>query len=246
MSGARNSVARAMLLGCILFDAAIILMFFQGFSLFSILTPVKSLLMLVVLGIGLLILNIIAAFPHVLARKWGSVYAVALSGLGLLYAGVSNLFSVLLIHTGTITFVVWELLLLSVFLLLTSVILFFSNRRGKEVRRVQREQVAESMLGALLREIEELLHAKHAAHQSLTPLVRSFERLKERLQASTPFYRITGNPAVADIEQSIHNHLTTLHIDAKMNMSEEQAAQMQSLIQDIQRLVRQREQLIVK
>ncbi|GIQ70357.1 hypothetical protein DUZ99_15570 [Xylanibacillus composti] len=241
----RSGANTAILVGCILFDAAVLLSFINVFSLFSVLAPLKSLVMLFVLAIGLLILNGVVAFPRLLARKFGNAYAIALSGAGLLYGGAANVLSILLIDAATITYVTWELLLLSIFLLFCGIIGYFSRRRELEARRHHRERASEGMTWALLLEIEELLRSKNT-HGAYKPLVQSFDRLKERIQASTPFYRITGNQEVTDLERSINERLTTLHIDASLNFSNDHADQMQDLIHEIGRLVRQREQCILK
>lgn len=242
--GNRTWMRTILLLGCVLFDAAMILLFFTVFAWFSVLAPIKSLFMLAVLLLGLLIVNVIVIFPRVLFRQWGTAYAVFMTGAALFYTLVANVSSIVLIDGSTLLYIVWELLIIAIFFVIIAIVSFFVHHRSKDVRRDEMEKSARAMILAQLFDIEETLREKNVDNAYL-PLVQAFGMLKERMQASTPFARIMDNQVVEDLEDEICNHMMSLQIDVKMDFTEEHVAYMQKTLNNIRRLVMHREQLII-
>ena len=62
------------ILGCFIFDIAVILAYFQMFGLFLIIAPIKSMLILFVLLIGLIIFNGAIIFPSMIFKSIGIPY----------------------------------------------------------------------------------------------------------------------------------------------------------------------------
>ncbi|MFC5704100.1 hypothetical protein ACFPVX_22660 [Cohnella faecalis] len=239
-----STFSRMMLLACIIFDLAAIVSFFAIFQWFIVLDPLKSIMMLLVLLSGLMLVNVALVFPGALLRKAGVAYSTAIIFLTLLYAVVSNTLSVIFVFGSGIWYVVWELLALAVFLCLFAVIGFFSKSASEDMTGEALEQTAKGLLQVRLMEIEEILITKRH-EEGMQPVIDSFARLKERIQASTPFMRITNNRAVNDAENKISEKLEYLLASLEASKINPHSFDAQGLIEETRRLVVQREQLII-
>lgn len=232
-------------IGCLLFDIAIIIAFLKAFALFSILAPVKSILMLIVLLIGLAAVNCAVLLSDVLFKKVGIAYSAASISLLITYAFVANILSVYLIKGNVIWYIVWELIILSVLIALFSIIVFYSGRVSENIRRAEIEQISKSQINIQLMNIENAIMARQN-DEDILPIINSFKALKERINASTPFGRITGNSAVLDIENKIKKNLEYLHSKLESTLTEESMAEIKKLLDDTRRLVINREALNVR
>lgn len=117
-----SSISMRKILGCLVFDAALIIAFFEVFGLFIIIDPVKSILILLTLLIGLMILNIEVVFSDMLFRSIGIPHSKATVTLAVLYVIISNILSVFLIPGSIAWYMVWQSIIFAVFILSFAVI----------------------------------------------------------------------------------------------------------------------------
>lgn len=230
------------LFGCIIFDIAIIIAYVKSFGLFFILDPIRSTLVLVVLSIGLFVLNGALIFPNKLFTKIGIPFSAAFSTLLISYAIVSNIFAILLITESIIWYIVWELIILAVFLVMFSIIGRFSNNAKKDIIKNENERFEDASMRMELSVIENILTLRVDQEQYLD----LFQALKERIYSSTPFGRIIDNNEVLKIENKIKNNLSDLKADLEGNIIEANVIKIKKLIKDTQNLVIQRETLNIK
>lgn len=127
-----SSISMKKILGCLVFDAALIVAFFKGFGLFIIIDPAKSILILLTLLIGLMILNIEVVFSDMLFKSIGIPHSAATITLTVLYVIISNILSVFLIPGSIDWYIVWQLIIFAAFILSFAVIAAFSNTAAED------------------------------------------------------------------------------------------------------------------
>lgn len=233
------------ILGCFIFDVALILAFLKTFGLFFIIAPGKSILILFILLVGLIVFNGAVIFPGMIFKSIGIPYSASIVTLFVLYAILSNILSVLLIPGSTVWYVVWEMILFAVFLVVFSIIAAFSRSAVEGIGKVEKEQDDKALIMLQLLEIEGILNAKENQEEIL-PIRNHFKTLKERIQASTPFGRINGNNAVSEIENQIIKNLISLREGLQGNLNDKSLVEIQRLLKDTRRLVINRETLNIK
>ncbi|MBK5241045.1 hypothetical protein [Clostridium sp.] len=240
-----SSVSMLKILGCFVFDIALVLAFFKTFGLFLIIDPVKSIIILFVLLIGLIILNIIVIFSDMLFMSIGIPYSASTVTLTVLYVIISNMLSIFLIPGSIVWHLFWQLIIFAAIILTFAVIAAFSNSAAKDIFSVKNEQAEKDFVTSQLLEIEDEFAAKEN-QGSIDQSVKTFKTLKERIQFSTPFGRITSNNEVSSAEKLINNNLVSLKASLKENTNDENLVQIQKLIEDTRRLVINREKLNIK
>lgn len=231
--------------GCFLFDIAILLAFYHGFSLFAILEPGKSVAMLFTLILGLGIINAAILVPEKFARRFGIVHTSSVILLSFLYAIIANLLSGFLIAGSIFWFIVWELIIFSLFIFSISIIGFFAKRTSLERERDTFERGHSQSILAQLMDIENVLHSKRG-NPDFSQVLQSFKELKERIQASTPFGRIVDNHSIIEIEQTVRNNLQFIFLQSKLDDADSDPEQMIRTLDDTHRLIKNRELLNIK
>lgn len=239
------SVSRVLrVLGALLLDAAMIIIFVKVFSWFSLLAPAKSALMLLVLLLGLTAINAVIIAPP-LNKKFSIAYSAAIGMLLVLYAVAANVASVLSIASTILWFIVWQLIILSVFILILAVVVTYAKRASQDIAAADIERAARGNITLLLSDMQATLLSR-AGDPAVVPVTEAFRALKERINASTPFGRIQGNPAVADIEQKIMGNLNFLQSELRVNLAGEKIARIQSVMEETRRLMASRETLNIR
>lgn len=163
--------------------------------------------------------------------------------LFILYAVLSNVLSALLIVENIVTYIVWELILLAAFFLLFSFLLSFAKRASENIEKIKNEQSAQNSIDLQLMKIET---AVHAIDNNNSALSNSYQALKERINASTPFGRIADNRAVAEVENMIKANLNNILSSVSIDLDEKGLTSTQKLLDYTRQLVIDREKLIVK
>lgn len=246
MSDNKISVSYGLkILGCITFDMALILAFFKAFGLFIIIAPVKSILMLFTLIIGLFAINIAVIMPSNLYKKIGIPYSVSLITFFVLYGLSANVLSIFLIRGSAIWYIIWELIIFAVFIGILSVLTIFSGSEMENISRVENEQYEKTSIMIELLEIEDMLNKMHEDDKFSTVL-NSFNNLKERIQASTPFGRILDNNVIQALENQIKGNLISFKIGLQEKSEEGNFTELQNMIEETRRLVIKREKLNIK
>lgn len=240
-----SSISTMKILGCFIFDIALILAYFKVFGLFLLIAPDKSILILLVLLVGLLALNGAVVFPSVLFKIIGVPYAASITTLLVLYAIAANILSIFLIPGSTVWYIVWELIIFAIALVIFSIIANFSKTASEKIIRDEKEQTEKASIMLQLLEIEDELTAKEN-QEALAPCLNSFQALKERILSSTPFGRISGNSAILEIENQIKDNLLSLKIGLQGNLNDEKLVQLQKSIDNTRKLVVNREILNIK
>lgn len=240
-----SSISMLKVLGCLVFDIALILAYFKTFGLFLFIDPFKSILILFVLIIGLMLLNILVVFSDMLFMTIGIPYSASTVTLTVLYVIISNILSIFLIPGSTVWYIIWQLIILAAIILTFSIIAAFSNKAAENIFSVENEQEEKAFVKSQLLEIENAFAAKED-QDSIMQCVKLFKALKERIQFSTPFGRITSNNAVASAEKQINNNLLLLKVSLEENTTVENLVKMQKLIENTRRLVINRETLNIK
>lgn len=230
-------------IGCCIFDFAAILAYFQIFGLFLIVAPVKSVLILLVLFAGLISINGAVIFPSMIFKSIGVPYSAAISTFFVLYAMISNIASVFLIPTSTIWYLACELMIFAIFVIMISVVVSFSKASEKELIINKRENEEKTSIILQLQEIEASINEDQKA---ILPCINSFNLLKERIKASTPFGRINDNIAVLEIENQIKSNLLSIKDGFQESLTDENINKLQKLIEDTRKLVINRETLNIK
>lgn len=233
------------LIGCFVFDIAMIIAFFKAFAFFSILAPVKSVLMLIVLLIGLAALNCAILIPDMLLKKLGVAFTAAIESLLIAYAVAANIISVYLISGSVVWYIVWQLIILSVLIVLISIIVSFAGRESENIKEAETEEITKSQINLQILNIENAIMSKENS-EDISQIKNSFKALKERINASTPFGRITGNSAVLDIENRIKKNLKNLQSMLESALTDESMAEINKLLEETRRLVINREALNIR
>lgn len=229
-------------LGCFIFDIAILIAFFKGFGLFLIIAPAKSIIIFLVLCFSILALNTVIIFQDILFRYIGLPYSNSIITCVVLYAIISNSLSFFFLLGSTIWYLVWELIIFAIFLIILSAITTFTKGVQTDKVKNEKEQADKTSILLQLIEIENALAAKEKL-EGVLKFIALFEDLKERIQASTPFGRISNNNQISDIELKIKNNLSTIKSYAEEDISDKNKIEIQKLISDTKRLVIDREQL---
>lgn len=231
-------------LGCLIFDIAIILAFFKGFGLFLIIAPGKSIIIFFVLCFGILALNAVTIFQDVLFRHMGLAYSNSIITFLVLYIILSNSLSFFFLLGNTLWYLVWELIIFAIFLIILSVVASFSKGTEADKVKNEKEQADKTSILLQLMEIENALAVKEK-QEDVLKYIYHFDDLKERIQASTPFGRI-NNAEISDIELKIKNNLTSLKSYIEEDINGKNAIVIENLISDTKRLVINREKLNIK
>ncbi|WP_240418096.1 hypothetical protein [Paenibacillus periandrae] len=246
MSNFNFSLARSLkLLGVLVFGIAVIVIFIRLFSGLLFLAPVKLAFMSVVLLIGLSLFSASVIFPRLLSRGTGIVYPIATITVSIMYLALSNLISVWFIVGSTVWYIGWELLALAAVIGVLSVLLFFSKRESDNEYQVELEQSNKTSIHMQLMYIEASLTAEQHV-EGILPIIHSFKALKERIHASTPFGRITGNSAVLELENTIRSNLDYLQLYMRPNTLVKNRVDIQRLIDETRALIVNREVLNVR
>ncbi|MCR8657828.1 hypothetical protein [Paenibacillus endoradicis] len=229
---------------CFILDAALIVSFTYFFALFSILNPAKSTLMLIVLLCGLAIWNLVILAPREVMNKLGIAYSVFVLSLLAIYPFISIIVSILLLQANTVWYFTAQLLIAFVFIMLVAIVLPFGKKQ--EAEREAQEQVAAAgdRLSLLLIQIDDVV-GDHANTDNYFTMHDQFARLKERLHASTPFSKVNQKIIVSEMEREIIDELHTLYQRLKPEQ-EHNIVAIQATMEQIQRLVKHREQLLIK
>ncbi|MGK0465701.1 hypothetical protein [Clostridium sp.] len=127
-----SSVSIKKILGCLIFDAALIVTFFKVFGLFIIIDPVKSVLIFITLLIGLMILNIEIVFSEMLFKITGIPHCAANVTLTVLYVIISNTISGFLISGSIVWYIVWQLIIFASFIFSFAAIATLSNTAAED------------------------------------------------------------------------------------------------------------------
>ncbi|NHN32509.1 hypothetical protein [Paenibacillus agricola] len=246
MSNYNFSIARSLkLLGVLVFDIAVIMIFISMFSSLFILAPVKLALMSMVLLTGLFFFSVSVIFPRLLSRGYGVVYPIATIIVSIIYLALANLISVFFIVGSTVWYIGWELLAFAGLIGVLSVFLFFSKRETENEYQVELEQSNKTSIHMQLMFIEASLTAEQNI-EGILPIIHSFKALKERIHASTPFGRITGNSVVFELENTIRSNLDYLQLYTRTNTLDKNMVDIQKLIDETRALIVNREVLNVR
>lgn len=124
-----SSIEIISILSCLIFDIAIILAFSNIFSLNFIVSPSKFIIAFLVLSIGIISLNLSIVFARFFYRKLGIPYVSGLIVASVLYFLISNGITILLIASGAILYIVFQLIILAIFLFILSTILIFAKSK---------------------------------------------------------------------------------------------------------------------
>lgn len=205
--------------------------------------PVKSIFMLLFLLLGLAMLNGAIAFPHLIFDKIGVPYSASIIILFILYAVLSNVLSAFLIVGSIVTYIVWELILFAAFIIFLSFFMSFSKKASENMQNVKEEQSAKIIINLQLMKIEAAINA---AENDNSAISNSYKALKERINASTPFGRITDNQAVTEVENMIKSNLQNILSSISLDLDGKESASIQKLLDNTRQLLINREKLIVK
>lgn len=126
-----SSVDIIKLVSCLLFDIAIILGFFRILILFWIMSPIKAVVAFFILFTSLAILNGAIILPGLIYKDIGIPYTVSIVILSVLYFGLSNVPFIFFLSVATVWYVMYELIILSIFIAIFLVILLFSKSQIK-------------------------------------------------------------------------------------------------------------------
>ncbi|SFM22183.1 hypothetical protein SAMN03159341_12125 [Paenibacillus sp. 1_12] len=246
MSNFNSSITSSLKwLGVLVFDIAVIVVFLKIFSGLFILAPVKLALMSMVLLLGLFFFSASVVFPRLLSGSKSIAYPIATIFVSIMYLVLSNLISVFFIEGGMVWYIGWELLAFASLLGVLSVLFFFSKRETEYENQVELEQSEKTNIHMQLMFIETSLTAKQNV-EGIVPIMHSFKLLKERIHASTPFGRITGNSAVFELENTIRSNLDYLQLYIRSNSLDKNMVDIHNLIDETRTLMANRELLNVR
>lgn len=124
-----SSIDMLQILGGLIFDIAIILAFLNMFGLLFITQPAKFIMAFLVLIIGIIALNLSIIFAKFSYKNIGIPYSSSLIVLSLFYFLISNGITIFLIAFGTIFYIVFELIILALFIFILTTILMFSKAK---------------------------------------------------------------------------------------------------------------------
>lgn len=233
------------LAGCIVFDIAMILAFIKLFALFVLLEPFNSFMMLGVLLTSLLIANGVVLFAGQIYKRFGIVYATTIIVAVLGYALIANIISIITIAGSVVSYMVWQLIMLACLLIFLSVISFFAKNSAADAHSEELEQDMKQIIAVQLMNIESQLQSRQA-QAGVALLLRRFKELKERMQASTPFGRMSGNHQALEIENAVQGNLEHIYLQSRREITEAAVEDMSQLIEETLRLVINREVLFIK
>jgi hypothetical protein len=232
-------------ISCLVVDVAFIILFINFFALFSIVEPVKSVLMLFVLMLGLIISNAAIIFSDFLYKRYGVVHAISIMVVSIVYAVIANTLSIIIISGNVTGYVVGQLLLFALLLILYSILISFAQKTLKESSNETMEQMAKQSIMLQLMEIEAALAEKESL-EDLSAVVSSFHALKERIHASTPFGRVHGNTKIVEIENRVQSNLEYIQYQMKLVFTEINSIDIKKMLDETLRLVKNREALNVR
>jgi len=192
-----------------------------------------------------MIFNGAIIFSGMLSKSIGIAYSPSAEILFVLYAVGENILSILLIPLSTFWYIFWEAIIFATFIVIFSIIVVFSKSSAEDTARVEKEEADKTSILIHLLEIEGILTAKDNQEAAL-PCLNSFKALKERIQDSTPFRRISGNSSVLEIANKIKNNLVSLKAGFQGNLTDKALWELQRLLEDTRRLVINRETLNIK
>ncbi|QAA31352.1 hypothetical protein [Clostridium manihotivorum] len=240
-----SSLTLLKVIGCLIFDLGAILAYYNLLGLFVFVFPIKSILILSTLIIGLIILNISIIIPNLVFDKIGIPYSAAIVTIATLYFLVANISSILLVSISAVGYISWELIVFAIFVVIVSSVAAFSKRSVIDRDMFEKEQVEKSFILLQLQEIEAMLLEREGQSKN-SQSIKLFKILKERIQASTPFGRITGNVLVSQAEDKIKNNITSLKLCLESNVSDKSLDEVDTLIEDTRKLVINREKLNIR
>ncbi len=237
--------------GALLLDAVLIIIFIKKFFWFTVTMPAgESLFMMLILLIGLAAVDVvIIGLP--LSKKVGIAYSAAISFLLVLYAIVANLVSILtripllLVPSKIIWYGVWQLLILAAFILAFALVAAFAKRNARDYDARQAEVAARGNVMMMLSDMQVVLGARES-DPAFAAVTAAFKAMRERINASTPFGRILGNPAVADLENRIMGNLNLLQNELRAGLTGQNAAKLQGIMEDTHRMIINRETLNIQ
>ena len=229
---------------CCFLDIAIVLAYFKIFSLYVLISPVKSTIILAILLITLAIINIVIIASNLLNQMLGVQYYIAIVFVSTAYAILANIIALVIIPGGISTLIIWEFLLLALLLGIVSILFKFSTKiyRGKENDSIERKNT--DLINIRILNLEELIRKK--VEDDLGEEVKiKFRRLKERINASTPFGRKiqTSNSLAYEYENKILDNLDLIE-DSLINSSNNML-EILDIINETLEFVKMREKLIV-
>jgi len=232
------------LIACFILDAALIVSFTYFFALFSILDPIKSTLMLIVLICGLAIWNLVILAPREVMNKLGIAYSVFVLSLLSIYPFISIIASILLLQVNTVWYFTTQLLIAFVFIMIVAIVLPFGKKQEAEREADEQVAAAGDRMSLLLMQIDDVV-GDHARTDNYYSIHDQFARLKERLHASTPFSKVNQKIIVSEMEREIIDELHTLYQRLKPEQEHNFVA-IQATMEQILSLVKHREQLLIK
>lgn len=240
-----SSISALKILGCVIFDIAIIFGFYRIFGLFYIIAPGRSSLVLLFLLLGLAIFNGVILFSSTIFNRFGVPYSASLIVLTILYVLISNILSIFLINGTIIGYLVWQLILLAIYFLILALVISFTRKIDRDSARDANEQIENNLVKLYLINVETALEEKEN-QESISTCLSLFRSLKERINASTPFGRIIDNFTVIELEQKIKKNLLTAEEILKEELSDNNLVMFEKLLENTKRMVINRESLIVK
>ena len=233
------------LVGCLIFDFAIILAFFKIFGLFLIVIFSKSLCAMLVLLLGLAASNVAVVAPNILFKNVNLPFSNAISVLLILYACIANVASAFLLTGSLVRYMVWQLIVLAIFLILLSVTLAYSKGAITNFASVEKEQTQVKRLKLQFLRIDNLLTEK-MEDPNILSVLPLFTSLRERALASTPFGRIVGNSEVAEIEKQVMKNFLKFEDMLNGDFADNKLIEVRNLLEETRRLIVNREALNIK
>ena len=122
-----SSIDIIKVVGCLIFDIAIILGFFITFTLLLIASPIRAVVAFFILLISLVVLNGAVIFSGRIYKTIGVPYTVSIVFVSVLYFALANIPLIFFISALTVWYLIYELIILSFFIIIMSVILLFSK-----------------------------------------------------------------------------------------------------------------------
>lgn len=231
------------LFAAVVFDIAALILFVK-LALF-LADPIKLSMACLIFGIGTILVNGVILLPNRFLRTGSFPYRVAMVLLSIAYFIVSNLISLFLIGGRFLGYAAWELLLLALFIGIYAALAFFAKIESKDRDTTLLEKNEQDMMRLQLMNIEAALAEKHV-DAAVSAVLKAFKLLKERIHASTPFGRITGNSRVLELENRIRVNLEFLQLHMKSSIHDGNQNDILKLIEETQGLLANRETLNIK
>ncbi|WP_282938568.1 hypothetical protein [Paenibacillus sp. RC67] len=225
------------------FDIAAIIMFVKFALLLA--EPIKLVLVCVIFAVGIILINGILILPELFLRNSSFPYRVSFVLLSIVYFLVSNLISLLFVSGSIVWYTGWELFILALYVGIYAVLAFFAQLESKDRNNTALEQDARNSIRTQLMNIETALAEKNT-DGTTSSVLKAFKLLKERIHASTPFGRITGNSQVMELENRVRVNLEFLQLHTKSSIHDGNKNDILKLIEETQGLLSNREALNVK